>query len=92
MNWDNVIQESKTDALLAGLVDEVQEYAQIYLLAKQRHKGCEGTGELMTLREEFRDEIEKLGKYCREKGCPCDINTDDPDTAARVLTSRAMRR
>ena len=34
MNWDNVIQESKPDALLAGLVDDVPEYAQIYLLAK----------------------------------------------------------
>ena len=42
MNWDNVIQESKSDALLAGLVDEVQEYAQRYLIEKERQKGCKG--------------------------------------------------
>ncbi len=42
MNWDGIIQESKTDVLLAGLVDEVQEYAQIYLLVKERQKGCNG--------------------------------------------------
>ena len=84
---DRILQASKSDARLLALLNEAREYAQIYLLAKDRKKGCEGTGELMTLREEFRDVIEKLGKYCREKGCPCDINADDPDAAARTLRS-----
>jgi len=54
-------EEVKNDLALhvAGLLDEVREYAQIYLLAKQRHKGCEGTGELMTLNEEFGDVPDK---------------------------------
>jgi len=82
----------KSDARLAALLDEAREYAQVYLLAKERKKGCEGTGELMTLREEFRDEIGKLVKYCWEKGYPCDISPDDPDAAARALTSGAIRR
>ena len=65
---DNLLQAAKSDARLAMLLDEACEYAQIYLLAKQRHKGCEGTGGLTTLREEFRDELEKLGKYCKQRG------------------------
>jgi hypothetical protein len=82
-----ILNASKSDARLAALLDEAREYAQIYLLAKQRHKGCEGTGELMTLREDFRDVIGKLVKHCAEKGCPCDMNADDPDAAARELIS-----
>jgi hypothetical protein len=41
----------------------------------------------MTLREELRDAIGKLEKFCREKGCPCDLNVDDADAAARELLS-----
>ena len=67
MNWDNIIQESKTDVLLAGLVDEVQEYAQIYLLAKERQKGCNGMAEFVALKEEFKGAIDKLLRYCRKK-------------------------
>jgi hypothetical protein len=67
MNWGVIRQESKTDALLAALVDEAREYAQIYLLAKQRHKGCDGTGELMTLKEEFKDTVDTMIRYCEEK-------------------------
>ena len=83
---DAVLEASKSDTRLAALLDEAREYAQIFLLAKQRHKGCEGTGELMTLREEFRDAIGKLVKYCGEKGYPCDMNTNDPDAATLELT------
>mgnify|MGYP005855075401 CR=1 FL=1 len=89
---DAVSQAAKTDAGLAALLDEAREYAQIYLLAKDRKKGCEGTGELVTLREEFSDELWKLVNYCREKGYSCDVNADDPDAAARELTSGAVRR
>jgi hypothetical protein len=83
---DIFLHASKSDARLTTLFDEACEYAQIYRLAKQRHKGCEGTGELMTLREEFRDTIGKLACYCKEKGYPLDIVVDDPDTAALELT------
>lgn len=64
---ETLLKISKSDVQLAGMLDEVREYAQIYLLAKQRHKGCEGTGELMTLKEEFRDSIEKVIQYSQEK-------------------------
>jgi hypothetical protein len=85
MNWDGILQESKTDALLAGLVDEVREYALIYLLAKQRHKGCDGTGEVMTLREEFKDVVDKMIRYCKEKRHLSGVCAFDPDSVADAL-------
>jgi hypothetical protein len=83
----DIFKDANSDARLAALIEEAREYAQAYLLSKQRHKGCEGTGELMTLREELRDAIGKLEKYCGEKGCPCYLNVDDADAAARELLS-----
>jgi len=85
MNWDGILQESKTDALLAALVDDAREYAQVYLLAKQRRKGCDGTGELMTLREEFKDTVDKMVRYCKEKNQLSGICAYDPDSVADAL-------
>jgi len=76
---------AKSDAGLAGLLDEAREYAQIYLLAKQRHKGCEGTGELMTLKEEFRDVVDKVIKYCKEKKIVSDVISYDTDSIAHEI-------
>ncbi len=77
---DTILQASRSDTRLAVLVDEAREYAQIYLLTRDRKKGCEGTGEFMTLREEFRDAVDKMFRYCREKNhftgaCDYDIDT-----------------
>jgi hypothetical protein len=88
---ETIINASKSDARLVELLDEAREYAQVYLLAKERKKGCEGTGELMTLREEFRDVLGKLGRYCGEQGYQCDISPDDPDKAVRTLLSETVR-
>ncbi len=67
MNLDGILQESKTDALLAGHLEEVQEYSQIYILAKERQKGCNGMAQFVALKEEFKDVIDKLFQYCRRK-------------------------
>jgi len=56
------------DVQLARLFDNVQEYAQLYLLAKQRQKGCDGMGEMATLKDEFVFILEGMIKYCQEKG------------------------
>ena len=74
-----IINASKSDGRLAALVEEGREYAQIYLLAKQRHKGCGGTGELMTLKEEFRDVVDKMVRYCQQRNylpSACDYDID----------------
>jgi hypothetical protein len=62
-----IINASKSDSRLAALLDEAGEYAQVYLLAKQRHKGCQGTGELMSLKEEFKDTVDKMIRYCKQQ-------------------------
>jgi hypothetical protein len=60
-------------------------FAQVYLLAKQRHKGCEGTGELMTLKEEFKDVVSKMLRYCREKDYLSSLQDYDVDSCADML-------
>jgi len=87
---ETVLPASRSDARLFALVEEAREYAQVYLLAKQRHKGCDGTGELTTLREEFKDVADKIVRYCREKGYlsgPCEY---DPDALAAALTKSLL--
>jgi hypothetical protein len=63
-----ICEASKSDCRLAGLLENVHEYAQLYLLAKQRQKGCDEMGEVATLKEEFVFILEKMIKYCQEKG------------------------
>ncbi|MHB8845136.1 MAG: hypothetical protein ACYC7L_10370 [Nitrospirota bacterium] len=80
MMIESILAASRLDRRLASLLEETGEYAQIYLLAKQRKKSCEGTGELMTLKEEFKDTVDKMLGYCRERNhlsgdCEYDIDS-----------------
>ena len=59
---------AKSDAGLRQLLGTACEYADIYLLAKKRQKGCDGMGELAMVREEFSASFDGLMKYCRKKG------------------------
>jgi hypothetical protein len=77
-----ILNASRSDGRLAALLDEAREYAQIYLLAKQRHKGCSGTGELMTLKEEFKDTVDRMVRYGREKKHLSGACEYDPDSIA----------
>ena len=88
---ETILIASQSDGALAALVEEAREYAQIYRLAKQLHKGCEGTGELMTLKEEFKDTVDKMIRYCKEKqhlSGTCDY---DPGSIADALV-RTMKK
>lgn len=85
---DCILRDSKSDIHLSALLDEAREYAQIYLLAKQRHKGCSGTGELMTLREEFKDAVDKMIRYCKEKNHVAGACSDDVDAVAVLLAKK----
>ena len=86
-----IIIASKSDGHLSALVEEAREYAQVYLLAKQRHKGCAGTGELMTLKEEFKDTIDKMIRYCKEKKYLSGACDYDPDSVADELVKMNAR-
>jgi len=79
----NTISEaSKSDSHLARLLAETSEFAYIYLLAKQRQKGCDGMGELVTLKEEFSDVVDKVIQYCKEKKYVSEVRSYDIDSIA----------
>jgi hypothetical protein len=56
------------DTQLARLFERVREYAELYLIAKQRQKGCDGMGEVATLKDEFIYSLNEMILYCKEKG------------------------
>ena len=56
------------DAQLARLFERVREYAGLYLIAKQRQKGCDGMGEVATLKDELTYLTDEMMRYCKEKG------------------------
>jgi len=58
----------QNDAQLARLFERVREYAELYLIAKQRQKGCDGMGEVATLKDEFIYSLNEMMQYCKEKG------------------------
>ena len=84
---NDIFKAAKSDRNLAALVDEAREYAQIYCLAKQRHKGCDGTGELVSLKEEFKDTVDKMIRYCKETRYLSGDCTYDADSFAEELLS-----
>jgi len=53
---------------LAGLVERVRENAELYLIAKQRQKGCDGMGEVATLKDDFTYSLNQVIQYCKEIG------------------------
>lgn len=57
----------ESDAQLAKLFENVREYAELYLIAKQRQKGCDGMGEVATLKDEFIYSLQKMLGYCKSK-------------------------
>jgi len=63
-----IFEASKSDCKLAKLLENVQEYSQVYLFAKKRQKGCDGLGEMTNLKEEFNEALEELVEYCKNKG------------------------
>ncbi len=80
--FNAIQQESKSDSHLAMLLAEVREYAQVYVLARQRQKGCDGMGELATIKEECRDVIDKVIQYCQEKKFISEAVSYDIDSIA----------
>ncbi len=79
---DTILNASKADTGLASLLDEVREYASVYVLARQRQKGCDGMGELATMKEEFRDAVDKMIQYCKEKKYVSDDASYELDSIA----------
>ena len=77
-----ISETAKSDPILERLLDEVREYASIYVLTRQRQKGCDGMGELATMKEEFKDIVDKVIQYCKEKKYISEVISYDIDSIA----------
>ena len=55
------------DAQLTRLFERVREYSELYIIAKQRQKGCDGMGEVAMLKDEFIYSLNEMIRYCKEK-------------------------
>lgn len=70
------------DTRLAHLVERGQEHAELYLMAKQRQKGCDGMGEVATLKDEFVYSLNGIIRHCEENGYfPGEISYEIDDIA-----------
>ena len=58
---------AETDSELKGRLEKVRDYAEVYLFAKKRQKGCDGLGEMTNLKDEFRSALDEMIEYCRKK-------------------------
>lgn len=87
--FSKLVEESQADERLHLLLEAAREYAAIYLIARQRKKGCDGMGELAMVREEFRESLDDLLNYCRKEGY---LNGDiQTDISAAALELGAIR-
>lgn len=75
-------QESKSDSHLVRLLVEAREYVQVYVLVRQRKKGCDSMGESATIKEECRGVIDKVIQYCQEKKFISEAVSYDIDSIA----------
>ena len=73
------------DAQLSRLFERVRENAELYLLAKQRQKGCDGMGEVATLKDEFIYSLNGIIRHCKEKGYLRDDFSYDIDLIAHDI-------
>lgn len=87
--FNTISQVSKSDSHLDRLLAEARDFAQVYVLARQRHKGCDGMGELATMKEEFRDVVDKVIQYCVEKKYITEVISYDIDSVADLIVKQA---
>jgi len=80
-----ILDLKKDDTRLTRLFDKVQEYAELYLMAKQRQKGCDGMGEVATLKDEFIYSLNEMIRHCKEKGYVSGDISYETDLIARDI-------
>lgn len=78
----SILEASASDHRLLAILDEAKEFAQVYVLARQRQKGCDGMGELATMKEECRDVVDKIMQYGKEKKYISEVIAYDIDAIA----------
>jgi hypothetical protein len=86
MNILKAIQEFlQKDTELARIFEMVRENAELYLISKQRQKGCDGMGEVATLKDEFIYSLNGMIRHCKEKGYLSGEFSYETDSIARDI-------
>jgi hypothetical protein len=83
----DIAEIAATDDHASWLLCKARECAEIYLLVTKRRKGCDGMGELAMIREEFREAVNDLIRYCRDKEYLANDFPYDLDAVADILIS-----
>jgi SOS response regulatory protein OraA/RecX len=80
---------AETDSELKGRLEKVRDYAEVYLFARKRQKGCDGLGEMTNLKEEFKNVLDEMIEYCRGKSYIDDnIRCDIDSMADEILKAK----
>ncbi len=66
-DFETIQEFVQKDAQLARLFEKAKEYAELYIIAKQRQKGCDGMGEVATLKDEFMHSLNEMIRFCKAK-------------------------
>jgi len=82
----DIINRAQSDVQLAGFLEEAGECAHVYLLAKQTYKGFENMGEIETIREEFKNSVDRIKLYCIGNGLAAGDFDADLDSLAKELS------
>jgi hypothetical protein len=86
--FERISEPAKSDVDLLRLFENAREYADVYVLARKRQRGCDGMGELAMVREEFRDAVDILVRYCKQKEYLSQDVHYDIDSIADELSER----
>ena len=73
--------QARGDALRRA-TENAGEYARVYLMVKNRQRGCDGMGEFHALREEFREAVTLMLEF---SGCAAQADDDELDRIADEL-------
>lgn len=76
-----ILKYAESDRTLKRLLEKAQDYARVYVHARERQKGCDGLGEMTNLKDEFSGVLDEVIEYCREQkyapaGFSCVISSD----------------
>jgi hypothetical protein len=84
----DIAEIAVTDNHAASLLCKARECAEIYMLVTMRKKGCDGMGELAMIKEEFKEAVDDLINYCKDKDCLANDFQHDLDAVAHILIGK----